>query len=97
MLLGANQKNIMDHYAVFSDLMPSFYPPDFMNEIDQINSNPHSISANLDAMRTWYIALNDEYCHHTLSTPTTRPHTTLDTQIAAPRWSSRAAGCSSPP
>ena len=36
-------------------------------------------------MRTWYIALNDEYCHHTLSTPTTRPHTTLDTQIAAPR------------
>ena len=25
--------------------------------------------SNLDAMRTgtWYIALNDEYCHHTLS------------------------------
>ncbi len=36
--------------------MPSFYPPDFMNEIDQINSNPHSISANLDAMRTALLA-----------------------------------------
>ena len=56
MLLGANQKNIMDHYAVFSDLIPSFYPPDFMNEIDQMNSDPHSISANLDAMRTALLA-----------------------------------------
>jgi hypothetical protein len=51
-LLGANQKNIMDHYAVFSELIPSFYSPEFINEIDQMNSNPHSIRAHLDAMRT---------------------------------------------